>query len=380
MTTRNPRVRFLQNNMLAASGVTLTASGAKTGYPVSNLTDPYRYRMWVPPGTFVITAANQNLYINDGANKTAVIAAGTYTYATLVTAVSSALGAVSTSWSVSYDFSGGTYRFSIWRVSGSGTLRLSQQTSAAWDMLGYVGTTDQAAASTQAGGYADQPRNHTSEFFTVDLGVARSPLAFVLFAAADTVFPVSPTATITLKANSVSDFTSPALTRTLTAENVGICHWLDDLANTSYRYWKLEFADRTNPVGPEGFGLNIGYLGDYVSPTTFNIVNGYNRTLTDPSVVQKSVAGVPYVRKLQKYWSWDSFKVDYVSGADRVALEGLASSLGTSVPFILALDPTVATSASACEMTKYVRFTSPPAAQHVYFNMFSVGFAAEEVV
>lgn len=374
MTTRNPRVRFLQNNMLQASGVTLTASGAKTGFPLTNLVDPYRYRMWVPPGTFVITTANQSLPVNDGSNKTATVAAGTYTYATLAAAVQTALNAVSTLWTCTYDFSGGTFRFTVGRTSGTKTLRCSVTTNAIWDTLGYTGSIDQTAAA------ADQPRNHTSEWFTVDFGVARSPLAFVLFAAADTVFPLTSQATVTLKANNINDFTSPAITRTLTAENVGICHWLDDLADTSYRYWKVEFSDRTNTAGPEGFGLNLAYLGDYVSPTTFNIVSGYGRTLVDPSVVQKSISGVAYFRKLQKYWTWDSFKVDYVSGADRLALEQLASSLGVDVPFILALDPTVVVSGSACELTKYVRFTTPPQAQHIIFDKFSVGFAVEEAV
>lgn len=374
MTTRNNRARFLQNNMMAASGVTLTASGAKVGFPVTNLTDPYRYRMWIPPGTFVVTTANQKLYYNDGTDRTATIATGTYTYATLLTVVATALNAFSSGWTCTYDFSGGTFKFTIGRASGTKTLRCSVTTNAAWDMLGYTGSVDQTAAT------ADEPRNHTSEWFTVDFGVARSPLAFVLFCAADALFPIASTATVTLKGNNVNDFSSPAISRTLTADNLGIVHWLDDLSDTSYRYWKFEFQDRKNTVGPEGFGLNIGYLGDYVTPASTNIAGGFTRTPNDLSVVVKSVAGVPFVRKLPKPWSWDGFTVDYMSGNDRQLLEGLGASLGVATPFILALDPTVMVSAAASEFTKYVRFSQPPRSTHIRYDLHSFGFAVEEVL
>jgi len=374
MSTRNSSVRFCQNNMLAASGVTVTPSGYKTGFPVSNLWSSFRYQVWQPPGTFVITSANNLVYINDGANKTATVTAGTYTYATLAAAVQTALNAVSASWTCTYDFSGGSFTFTIGRTSGTKTLRCSVSTNAMWDTLGYVGSVDQTAAA------ADQPRNHTSEFFTVDFGVARAPLLFALRAAADGSFPISQSATVTLKANNVNDFTSPALTRTVTVDGDGITHWLDDLTSTSYRYWKFEFADRLNAVGPEGFALNVGYLGDYVTPLSANLINGFGRMLTDPSPTVYSNAGVRYSRKLQKYWAYQSATIQYISGSDRTAIEAALSSLGETTPFFFAVDPTQAISASASEMTKYVVFSQAPQLSHFIYDKWSLSFALREEV
>ncbi len=373
MTTRNQNVRFCQNNMLAASGVTVTASGAKPGFPVSNLYSDFRYKLWQPPGTFEVTTSNQKLYINDGSDKTATITTGTYIYSTLATAVAAALNAVSSSWTCTYDFSGGTFKFTIGRT-GTKTLRLTQTTNAAWDMLGFAGTADQDAAA------ADEPRNHTSEWFVVDLGVARSPKAFFLRAAADGLFPLSASATVSLKGNNLNSFTSPALSRVPEVETDGITHWLDDLADTEYRYWKFEFSDRLNTVGPEGFGLNVAYLGDYVTLTQRNVGIGFNRQLVDPSERTESESGVLYARRRQKYWRFESMGISELTGSERTDLESFISDVGTTTPFFLAVDPTVTVSESAGEFTKYVVFDQMPAMQHVRYDIWSYGFSVREVI
>ncbi len=364
MTTRNNRVRFCQNNMLAASGATLTASGSKSGYAVANLVDPYRYRQWIPPGTFVITTANQKIYINDGSNFTATIAAATYTYTTLATAVAAALNAVSSNWTCTYDF-GVTNKFTIGRSSGTKTLRLTQTTNAAWD---------QTAAA------ADVQRNHTSEFITFDLGVAKAPLAFMVVGPGDALFPIGSTATVTLKGNNVNSFTSPQVNVSLTAEGTGIVKWLDDLADTTLRYWQYEFTDRTNTVGPEGFGQNIAYLGDYVTPLASNVINGFVWKLVDPSTTTYSVGGTPFFRRYTKYHRFDNLNMENLTQVDRLAFQSMYSSLGQTTPLFVALDPTLAISATAGEMTKYCRFDVDPACTHVIYQTFNSGFQLREVV
>lgn len=374
--TRNYRIRFCQNNYLAASGVVLTASGAKVGFPATNLFNPLRYMQWIAPGTFVITSANNQVPINDGADKSGSIATGTYTYSTLATAIQTALNAASSNWTCVYDFDGGTFKYTINRSGGTKTLRLSDQTNAVWDTIGYVGTIDAAA-----GVAADEVRCHTSETLTVDLLAPRPIDAFFLVAAADAIFPISSAATITLKADNLpSNWGSPAVSRSLSREDTGIFHYLDDLNDTTYRYAQFEFTDRKNPLGPESFAFSVAYLGDYYSPTDANIQIGLTRTINDASEIFTSDAGVEFFRLKPGYWSWDSLSIQLLHDDDRTQLESTLSTLGLTSPFFLSLDPLAQTSATAGEFTKYVRLTKAPILQSVRYKYWAGSISIKEVI
>lgn len=373
---RNPFVRFLNNNLAAATGVTATYSSAKSGFPGANALDPMRYRRWIWAGRFAVTATNNKIYIADGSNFTATLTVGNYLSGTLMAAqIQTQLNAVSTLWTCTYSTT--TFKFTIGRSSGTATLRLTQTTNAAWSMLGYLGAADTA---TSTGLAADAARNHTTESVIFDLGAAKQCRAFCVIGPTDTDFALSSSAVSTLQANNVNDFTAPPLSVTLTPESTGIFQFLDDQAlGSTYRYWKWETSNPTNTLGPE-LPMHHVYLGDYAEVLAHNVVGGFQRKLVDPSEFAESAAGVLYARKRAKYWTYTGTKVDYLSGADRVTLESLMRTLGGTTPFYVSLDPTVTISQSVGEFTKYMLLDSSSSIQHVLYNLFNVTLGFREVI
>jgi hypothetical protein len=371
-------VRFCANNLAAASTTSFIATPpAVSGFPASNATVSARHRKWVPSGRFVIASTNCKIYINDGSDKTVTLTTGVYnTGALLAIHVQTQLNASSSNWTASYSTTTG--KFTIGRSSGTSTFRFATTTDAAWSTLGY---TQGADASMSTGTASTLRVNHTSEVWAVDLGSAQEVTAFHVISTAGEVFPISSSATVTLKAkNASSDFTTGAdLTVTLTRTDDGIFEYLDDEASSTYRYWQFEFADPQNTVGPEGFPIAYIYLGQYTEPTNCNIVNGFSAKLVDPSVKAESDAGVAYWRLRTKYWRFENVGFDYLSGDDRTEILALFKDLGQSSTFFVSLDPTSAIS-SAGEFTKYVTFDEAPSLDHFRYNLYAYKFSLVEVV
>lgn len=375
MASRYP-FRICQNNQAAAQGAVLTASSNVSGFPVANVIDIKRSKKLIFAGNFDITTANQLLYINDGTNRTVTLTVGSYASGALMAAqVQTQLNAVSSSWTCSYSMT--TFKFTIGRTSGTSTIRLSQTTTSAWSTLGYFGSVDVSAGTGLA---ADGQRNHTSEKITVDLGVAKLINAFHLMGAAR-YFGIGSTATMTLKANNVNSFTSPPLTITLTGliYDEGVTRYFDAEGDQTYRYWQLEFIDKTNPLGPQ-IPLNIFYLGTYISPPTRNIEVGFEKTLVDPGVIQTADNGTEYYRIKTKFWKYSSLSVLYLLGTDRDALESFIVQTGQCYAFIVSLDPGVVISTTPVSLTKYMRFDGDPGMTQVINNYFNFSFSMKEVI
>jgi hypothetical protein len=210
----------------------------------------------------------------DGSDKTVTLTAGKYTYSTLATHVQTQLNASSSNWTVAYDYSGGTYRFTISR-SSSATLRFSQTTSAAWDLLGFTLAADTAGTSFPA----QEMRIHSAERYVIDLGLMQAPTFFGVISALSEAFNVSENATLKLYGDNVLydvssptlGWSSPALSVTLDRADAGILEHLDDQADVTYRYFCFEIVDRLNPVGPDGLKIGYIYLGDHTTLTTTSI-------------------------------------------------------------------------------------------------------------
>jgi len=369
--TRNHRVRFCANNLAAGTGATLTASSALASFPASNLQNDQRFRIHKTAGNFTIDATNNKLYIDDGSTKTVTLTSANYTYATLASHIQTQLNASSTLWTCTYSTT--TFKFTIARSSGTKLLRFSQTTTAVWDTLGYTGSVDAITAA------ADVQRNHTSEYIDVDLGVAQAVTFASLLGPLGEIFSISSTATVTLLGNTTSTMTTPALTVTLTRDTYGIYKFLDDLVDTTYRYWRLKIVDRTNPLGPEGFRFGVLYLGDYETIERRNVASGFSKKQTDSSQTFESEGGALYFQTGLKYMEFENIEVAYMDAADRRALEQIGYDLGKSTPFFVALDPTEIVS-TASELTRYVVFSSLPSFTHIKSDIYSVRMAFREVM
>jgi|694.fasta_scaffold28333_6 hypothetical protein len=360
----------MYNNFGDADSTTRTYSSQLSAFSVSSAFDSYRFTGWRPSGAFEITDANNKLYINDGADKTATLANATYTTGTLLAAqIQTALNAVSSNWTCTYSTS--TYKFTVDRSSGTKILRKSQTTSAIWDDIGYLGAVDAAATA------ADVVRIHTSEWIHFDL-LNQYPLdAFIAIGSISTAFPIPETATVTIKANNIDDFSSPPFSETVTPTSEGIFKFFE-ATDTSYRYWKVEFEDRENPNGPSVFDIRVIYLGDAVAMER-NIGNGFTASRVDRSNVSESEGGSLFFREKPKYWTI-SASIDWTKPADRKIISDLYDYVGNTRPFFVALDPDAAISDTVAEFTKYVTFDGNLEKSHLLYNYFSLPISFREVI
>lgn len=371
----NYRARFMANNFIDSTVSYTYSSQASATYAISNTLNQARSKAARFGGNFTVTALNNLIYINDGSNKTATLTAGNYTYATLATHVQTQLNAVSSLWTCTYDFSGGTFKFTI-AHTGSATLRLTQTSTAAWDMLGYTGVADRTGTSF----VADEQRNHTEEWIRYDFLLAQTVTFFAAVGRIDRAFGLSAGAVVRVQANNVDSWTAPTLDVTVTAGDRGLFRFFDDIADTAFRYWRFKIVDRLNTCGPTGFEVGHVYIGDYETFTTTNISTGYQRTRVDPSSSQESQSGVRYFLKRPTYRVFQSMSVEQIPDADRVVMESLYESVGQTTSFYFSLDPTLVLTSDLSDMTAYVNFASDLQISNVWRNYFMMNFELREAV
>jgi hypothetical protein len=373
VATTNKNVRFSNNNQVSGlASANITFSSELTSFPFSYSQDNARFRVWKPAGNFTVDSTNKNIYINDGSNKTITLTEADYTYSTLATHIQTQLNASSSNWTVSYSTT--TRKFTL-ANTGSVTLRETQTSNASWDMLGYTDGTDHAGTSFEA----DEARNHTHESVIYDLGSAKAIDFFACVGLVGETFTISDQATVTLKGNNVSSFTSPAVSKTPTRTDDGIFYF-EDTDDMTYRYWEFKFIDRENTVGPEGFNLSHIYLGDYDTLTTTNIAPGISKSLIDLTTTQVSDAGSKFYRSRSKYWQFGNVGIQHLTESERLELQTFFQANGVGEPFYISIDPTLEVSSTINEYTKLVSFDNSPIFSHVIRNLYNVTFEISEVV
>jgi len=371
MTTRNSNIRLCENN-LAGESSSLTYSSQLAAYPISNVQTGQRSQVAKFSGHFEIGSTNKYLYINDGSNKTVTLTEDDYdTPDDMATHVQTQMNAVSSNWTVAY--SSTTYKFTI-SNTGSVTLRHTITTNAAWDTLGFTASGDDTGTSFEA----DEQRNHTDEYIIADLGSANSITFFGAIGLIDENFNISSTATIKIQGNNVSTFTAPPVDVSLTPHDDGIYKFLDDIADTNYRYWKFLIIDRLNADGPSGLKIGNLYIGDYVTFDTN--IGSFQIGEVDPSGVVQSINGALYFDLKPKYNVLSGLRIGLVNQSDRAVMKTAFSKLGKTTPFYLSLDPLENISEDLQEHTKFVVFNKEPQFKHVKYDIFSFNFGIRELV
>lgn len=373
MVTRNTRVRFLDNNLLNDSSVTVTYSSNSASK--ARLYDETRSLPFEFSGNFEIDTSNNKFIFDDGGFKTGTLTSGTYTSTTLAAELKSAAEAVSTvTFTVTYSTT--TKKFSI-ATDGNISLQLSVTTNAIWDTLGFSGTVNTAQGTSYT---AEEVRIHTSEWIILDLVTPREVSAITGVAAIDSVTNIAQSAIIKIMGNNINDFTAPDFSATITdITDTGVYHFLDEESdNTFYRYWKFEIIDKDNPVGNPKFGEL--YIGDYTTITQRNVAKGFSKQFEDPSIRSTSESGVTYSQQRNKFWKFSDLGIQYLEASERRELEQFFYNTGITVPFFISLDPTLQCTTSLEELTKYVRFDSMPIVTHVKSDVYSVGFSVSEVI
>jgi hypothetical protein len=247
--------------------------------------------------------------------------------------------------------------------------------NAAWDVLGYTGSTDEDA------GEADEQRNHTKEYFQMDFGSSGNAVQFCgLIGPISEVFSVSSDATITLKGTNILDFDTPEFSRSITHFDSGLYEFLDDAADTNYRYWRLEIVDRLNTSGPEGFIFSYLYLGTYLTIENRNVNSGFVKDWIDETTVQVSESGTEYFKIRPKYLAFRNSSMNFLDASDRRNIEQFFYDVGIYTPFFVAFDPLQNCTEDITELTKYVRFNGEPSFNHFRSNIYNVSFAVREAL
>lgn len=361
------KIRFANNNYLDS---TATHSTFDTSYPFANVYDTRRGVVGVFRGNFTITASvNDKIYINDGTDKTITLTAAEYTGTTLASHIQTQLNASSTNWTCTYSTT--TYLFTINRTSGTAVLRFSQTTAAAWDTLGFVGTTDDSTPSF----VSDESRIHSEEWIKIDIGVSQE-IGFVgIVAPISEAFGISETATVKIEGNSIDDFTAPPTSVSLQVSDLGAFAYPD----VSYRFWRLSIKDRQNPGGPSA--IRIGYLSisSIVAVGNSSIATGFQAGYVDPSILLVSENGTRYHDLRQKYFTLTG-EIQGTFGDSRRDLEQFFYDYGTSEPFFMSIDAGLKVFENQGEVTKLVRFESQPSLQNVIRDIFNVSLSVSEVV
>jgi len=365
----------MTNNMITTANYTY--SSQMSGYPVTNILNTNRDKIWKPAGYFLINSSNEKIYINDGADKTATITNSGYTSPTaFATAVTTALNVVSSNWTCSYNDVAGSYKFKLTRSSGTAVLRQTQTTSAAWDTLGYKGATDISGSPFTA----DEQRNHTSEFLQIDLGVQTEVGFFAAIGPLDEIFGLSAAGTLKVMGNNVNDWTSPGYTKTLTASAKGLIANFDDTVNTYYRFWRFEYIDRMNGLGPEGISIGHIYIGGYETITSSNVQRGLSRQIIDPSIKNDSESGKRYFDTRPRYEEFSDISIVNMTAADKDIVEQIGYDYGLRTPLFVSFDPALRISTDETEYTRFLYFINMPRVNHLFKDYYAMSMAFAEAL
>lgn len=376
-TTTNKRIRFCDNNLAELTTGAITYSSELAAFPGSNTINKFRSKVWKPAGNFVITLSdNDKIYINDGSDKTVTITPGSYTYGTLATEIETRLNISSSGWTFDYNNTAGGYKFRFAHASAH-VLRFSETVEALWNDIGFMLTVDEAISTATE---ADEQRNHMYESIVYDLGYNAAIEFFAVISPLDEEFSISANATIKIQGNNLNQFDNPPFEITLERTPQGLYRFMDDMPDSSYRFWRFYFEDQTNVNGPEGFSLSYIYLGDYTTLTTTNMRIGFNKTIRDPSLRTESEAGALYFDKKTKFVEINGGGISLLDTASRDTLEQLFFDFGITTPLFVSIDPRTEVSATLSDLTKYVVFSNSPSFQHVKSQYFNMSLSFREVL
>lgn len=339
MAERTPRL--LWNNLSQASATALSVSSAQVSFPVSNLRNAFRARVWrTPVGWTIVEGFNDSLDFteNTTGDATATIATGEYANgAALATAITTALNAAATdnTYLCTYDTS--TKKFTIARATGSDAFGLEwstgtnanagKQGSIALD-LGFDDSADDTGATSYT---ADNASYQSRHFLLLDLG---STLDFDTFGLVG--HNVGTAGEVRRQGHASDAWTAPSLNATTWDSTVGdeIMVRFDSSTN-QYRYARLVFNDVQND---DGF-LEVGvfFVGEYLEPDRA-MQQGHAETALNESEITSAYDGaLQQQRKNEAYSVQGNFR--RVSRTTRDALLAMEASLGVGGHFLFAMDP-----------------------------------------
>lgn len=370
--------RIMTSNYLDPSVINLaSASTENTNFPSSNLyLSTRRGKTWRSGGHFDVLGGQNTIVFREavgGPDRTATVAAGSYaTAAALGLAVAAAMNAVAGTAHYSCsgpDVSENVRPFQITSNGLGGAIFTLRWTVAAGlgNLMGFDTSADKSGALIYI---ADVLKIHSSEWLLWDLGISSNPQALILVGPQGSPMKLTPSAVVTLQANTTNAWSSPAFSQTVPYDpNAIFLINPAGLATTPYRYWRLLIVD---PSNPNGF-VEIGkpYLGELFEPVRGGLQFPFSAQYIDRSTTVYSEGGQalsdtrPKTEQFQANWK-------FLTTAELEALDAHWQNVGTSIPFFVQLDPDGAFSGSASRYVRYVKMTAAPSYQLVSPGSFAM--------
>lgn len=359
--------RIMDANFAFDTAITLSASSEDSNFPVSNLRNPLRTKVWRSNelGNFVIDATNDNIDFDEGGGElNGTIASGTFTASGLESAIKTAMEAVG----------GNTYTISFSTITGRWTITTSGGTlSLLWSSGANSGTSvgsdigfDTSSDDTGSTSYvSDFIAIHTEEFIKFDLNTAQDVDSFAMVFDPLDGIKFSSSAVLKLQANATDDFSAPTVDVTLVIDTVysTITNFFSTTQN--FRFWRISIVDPTNT------NLNVEVSKVILSEATqLGQVpqNGFSDTLVDQSTSVTNKFGHQYFDEYPSRRAF-SFSHAFMSKEDIETLFTIYKTVGRVTPIGIALD-SQATVYDKDRFFMYGRFTNSFQANQVFFTFF----------
>lgn len=351
------KARIFDSNLIDPEAiVTQTASSANSFYPDTNLYNyARRAKSWRTAGYWVIPAADNTVDIleNGAFSHLVTFTPGTYTTtAAFIAQIQADFNAAATAnITVSQDTSG---RFVI-TSDGAGFEIDWTYGQVMATLLGFDPLVDDTGLLTYT---ADYPRIHQEEWVKWDFGTSVSPTSCIIIGTRQSGIQLTPSAVVTLQANSSDSWTSPAYSQVLTGDENGYYKiQATALHGTPMRYWRLKIVDQTNPNGYIEFAKV--YLGSYYEPTRAAVQFPFGTSYEDDSSSVKTYGGQLFTDIKSKAIGfapeWFGLTV-----AEKERFEDHFESAGVGNPWFIQLDPDLVYSTTVGRYLRYVRFKEAP--------------------
>lgn len=390
-------IYFLYNNLI--SSATLTASSAATGFPASNLQNPFRTKVWRTAGA---TAGTANLVINLSATTRTMSASNlvangadwtggppptgwTAENCTLAAAAGGVAGNCLQMTRTGGDYQqayctittevGKMYRVYFYVKSGTAGNVACQSMAYSGDGTTLLG----AGSGTSSGSWVQVNYYFTAIATTSRIYVAKTTAdaGTILFDSLE-VYGLtggemtcvalagynwaSAPGTLNLEFNSLDSWGAPPQTEALTWAanpttngNNGVI--IKTFTSRAYQYVRLNVVH--SPGGtPTDWDLGVLFLGSYFQPTR-NYSIQYGLDIVDESMRSRSIGGQDHFDEIGKYRTVDmSFMVG--TQAQWELFQTMFNTVGVSRDLFAAFDYT----SEPDEMTIYGKFTQLPSMQY----------------
>jgi hypothetical protein len=361
-------LNFIDEDILAGNSV----SSEQSSFPVTNaFNQQRRSKVWRSNGYWRITDDNRVLKFDDGGSAlTANLTKGEYTSTALFMAeIKAAMELVGVN---TYTITqSGIFKFNFASSGGTFTLTFTGST-----LAGDIGLTSDKTGSTSY--TMDKVIVHQQEWLEFDLGIETNPDAFILIDQRNDPIHISPTATVTLQANETGEFdgTFVGYEQVITHDDEVFSVISDDgLADTGYRYWRIKFEDKENPLGY----IQIGafFLGNYLSPVRGRAQFPLSQNFIDRTVTVFSEGGQSFADIKEKSERF-SVQIKALQKADVEEFRTMFNDFGTGKPFFISMDSGEVFSSDYQRYVRLVKFDSEPRWRLISPDNFTLDLSLRE--